>query len=277
MLKHHTNFSLLVNRMQNPQKSSADVQYRDSAGFIPFILGAAGCLALAATFLLASSNVEYFFKTVIFAGVTTLFVLLCIILFLFNRKTGTHEREISEKYSNVGIISEIESKLLALDEANQFFGSSLKPSDMFMLVCSRVAEIFPFAASRLLVPGENEICLKIVHAGGKNADELLGLEMGNNSLAGKAAASGSVEVDEDLFSERLPGQKGNLEGFRSSAAIPLIQDQHVFGVLQLYTDYKIKADENTICILEAIGERVAPIFEARSRLNRRFPTLSPIH
>ena len=53
-----------------------------------------------------------------------------------------------------------------------------------------------------------------------------------------------------------------LEGFRSAAAIPLIQDQEVFGIFQLYIDRVITPDENTIAILDAIGERVAPIFRS---------------
>ncbi len=245
--------------MQSSQKHHSDAPA--AAGRMLFFLGAAGCIALATTFLLATSDLGYFSKASIFAGVTSLFVLIGIALFLYHRNSFTSERKIIEENPVNGITSEIESKLLALDDANRFFGASLQPADMFMLISSRITEIFPFSASLLLVPGENAASMKIIQAGGKNADEMHGLEMNiNDSLTGRAAASGVPEIEENPDSESVPA--GNSEGFRSSAAIPLIHDQRVFGVLQLFTDYKITADEETICILEAIGEHAAPIFKS---------------
>ena len=240
--------------MQYSKKLS---KHKSSTGIISLILGAVGCFALAVTFLLGTSNLEYIFKTSIFVGITGLFILICTGLFLFHRKTDNYHPEIIEEIPEFASDPEIDNKLLALDEANRFFGTSLNSSDMFKLVCSRINEIFPFAASALLVPTENRTGLKIVSAGGRNADAVSDIELDiKNGLAAKAAAEGLLEIGENLVSERnsIP------EGFRSSAAIPLMQSGNVFAILQLYTEYKITADKRTTSILEAIGERISPIF-----------------
>jgi len=247
--------------MQNSQKHRYDFDHPRSSGFAPLILGAAGCFALAATFILATSDLESFVKTAIFLSITALFVLTCLILYLFNERERTRVRVNFKDSSKMDLISETENKLLALDEADQYFGTSLKPSDMFMLVSSRMAEIFPFVASALFVPEENGTHLKIVQADGKNAQLMRNFEKNiDNGLAGRAAISGALEIDEDMTSELVAVPSENLEGFRSSAAIPLIQNGSVFGVLQFYTDYKITSDKSTIDILETIGRHAAPIF-----------------
>ncbi len=123
--------------MQSSQKHHSDAPA--AAGRMLFFLGAAGCIALATTFLLATSDLGYFSKASIFAGVTSLFVLIGIALFLYHRNSFTSERKIIEENPVNGITSEIESKLLALDDANRFFGASLQPADMFMLISSRIA------------------------------------------------------------------------------------------------------------------------------------------
>jgi diguanylate cyclase (GGDEF)-like protein len=163
----------------------------------------------------------------------------------------------------------LQQALYAIGEASEFFGSSLKPSDLFRLVSSRVSDIFPFAGSALSVQGEKADSLEIVQTDGSNSEALLNtvlpLEQG---LAGMAWLSGEVETDAGLELEASAMAPGSLEGFRSAVAIPLLHEHQPFAVLTLYRDEPLVVDSKLKSMLEAIGERVAPLFLSSLSLER---------
>ena len=226
------------------------------------ILALAGLIALTLTFLLATSGLVSGMKLALFAAAASVFLLICIISFFSVRRTSGEVfdgRPVSAD-ENFG---EIDNRLIALDEANQFFGSSLNAADMFRLVTSRVGEIFPFSAGALIVPDEAGIKMKIAQFEGRNADVMQDLEFEITAgLSGKAVASRAIEIDEGLELDRKAIPAERLEGFRSSVAIPLMQDEDVFGVFELFTDHAVINDDDTVKLLEAIGEHVTPLFRS---------------
>jgi MFS-type transporter involved in bile tolerance (Atg22 family) len=88
-----------------------DEKYR--SGYL--LLGLVSVFALTATFLVSNLELAFGLKTAIFLGVTFLYLLFC--LFLYFRQTRIVE--------TVGAFDrEAEEKLLALEEAGEFFGAS---------------------------------------------------------------------------------------------------------------------------------------------------------
>lgn len=227
-----------------------------------FTLAIFSCCALIATFFAANSNLDFPSKTAGFLGIVLLYLLGCAAFYILqkrrlNSSLGDDNVEISE-----GVFSrEIETKLLALEEANEFFGASLKSADMFRLVSNRINEIIPFASSVLFLAVENDAGLKAAFADGENAEILARLETKfDTGLAGKTLVSRKAQIDEKLLSDRRAISAEALKNLNSAVSVPLFRDAEVFGVLTLYAKDARDFDRQSLELLEAVGTRVAPLF-----------------
>jgi diguanylate cyclase (GGDEF)-like protein len=220
-----------------------------------------GLIAPQLTFVIAISDLTVSQKTTLLVGLGIGYAAICFALFLWSRSRATDV--VSDNADNTALDpqeSELTLKLLALEEANQFFGSSLKSEDMFRLVSSRVNEIVPFTVSALFVLDEGGQNLVLTHASGKTADKFEGTEDDISSgLAGMSLLSGEVEFDVDLSLEKRSARMNLLSGLSAAAAVPLIHDGLVFAVFQIYTAEPIKPDPQMRSLLEALGERIAPL------------------
>ncbi len=215
------------------------------------------------TFFVAISGFSFGAKISVF-GLTLLFYLGYSLGSVFlQRKTGEiRENEFErENFENGDVFSaEIENKLLALEEANEFFGTSLKSGDMFRLVSSRIEDMIPFAACVLFMANKEKSILKIDCAVGEDAEKIRNLQITKNEgLAGKTFLSRVPQIDEFLHDSEIfpPGTGQNIN---SACAVPLFQKDDVFGVLELFGNSPKQFDKNSLTLLEAIGERVAPLF-----------------
>jgi diguanylate cyclase (GGDEF)-like protein len=229
-----------------------------------------GLVAPAVTFAIAISGLTVGQKTAILVSLAAIYIGICATM-LMRHRTAAVSIEIAE---NLNTESEpepddIRDRLIALEEASEFFGSSLKPDDMFRLVASRVEEIFPFAAAMLLVPDEKTGAMRASHAYGSNEEILSGAfsEM-TAGIAGLALISGEVEIDRVLEVEMAARPAEHLKGFTSAAAIPLIHQGEAFGVFQVFTDEAIEADAENRELLETIAHRIAPLFLSSRSLER---------
>ena len=217
-----------------------------------------GFVAPVVTFVIAVSGLDPQVKV---AGLAAMAVVYFMICFWSYRKL----REESAASSNGMLMPvdpeiELNGKLLALEEANEFFGTSLKPADTFRLVSSRIRDIYPHAASVLFVANADRSALRAAQADGMNADQLQDAALENGrGLAGMAYLSGEVEFAADLDLDRPQFEKVALEGLRSAAAVPLSYKDEIFGVIQLFGEADVARDERSRDILEAVGERVAPM------------------
>lgn len=234
-----------------------------TARIVPIV---AGLAAIGSTYVVATTA-SGSLKTALVTGVAFLFVLSCI---LTNRPRAAHYKAESEADGiKKSSFEEIEDRLIALDEANEFFGTSLNAADMFRLVSSRVSEILPFAGCALAVPDEFGQKLRYVHFDGGNSEAMLDVETAvTDSLAGHAFRRGRIEIDNKLEKDMAALGSERLIGFVSTAAIPLIQGETPFGVFQLFFSERIKHNEDTMKLLEAIGEHVMPIFRSSLAFER---------
>ncbi len=223
-------------------------------GAAQIALGLFGLVAPVLTFLLAVSGLAESVKIFVLVVLAVGYSLVC---FWALSRSATSSAEAADKTP----ASHLEESLDAIGEANEFFGSTLKPADLFRLVSSRVAQVFPFANSALFVASESENAIQVAQADGPNMDALLQVELPvERGLAGMAWVSREVEMDIDLKLERTAMPVAALAGSRSAVAIPLAHEGQAFGVLMLYTDKLIEVDRDLQATLEAIGERVAPLF-----------------
>lgn len=203
------------------------------------------------------------------AGVAALFVTACLLLPRNSAKEASRGEDSAEAVDDQDVFEAIEDRLIALDEANEVFGTSLNAADMFRLVSSRIGEIFPLAAAALIVPDESREKLKFIHFDGENSDAIRGLEVPiSDGLAGRSLASRQILIDNHLTNDKTCIGVERLTPFASAAAIPLIHDDEPFGVFQLFAADQIGNDQDTIKLLEAVSEHVTPVFKSSLAFER---------
>ncbi|MGC2235349.1 MAG: diguanylate cyclase [Pyrinomonadaceae bacterium] len=227
------------------------------------ILPSVSLLALVATFFASVSNLTFEVKIGVFTAIIFFYILFCAVFYFRQKSNEKNSAFVKEtKISDSIFTEDIERQLLALEDANRFFGASLKPADMFRLVGNRVGEIIPFASAALFSAAEDGQTLKAIGAVGANSRELANLEIGSlKGLAGKALVSRRIQADEKLLLEKSVISAELLKNLESAIAVPLLRNQtDVFGVLVLYGDRERKFEKSAPLLLEAIGERIAPLF-----------------
>ena len=224
------------------------------AGYSIILTSAFSFAVIIATFFVSNADLEVETKTTVFAAIAAAYPLLCAAFYFWQR---THLVKLQTELEASAFNEEIESKLLALEEANEFFGASLKFSDMFRLVASRIDEIVPFAACVLFLRSDEDNILQIKYAVGENARAFMNFKADTNKgLAVKALLSGKTQIDATLLEEKSVFPPAMLEKFRSAAAVPLTNRSETFGVLVLYGN---EFNEDSKTLLTAVGERVAPL------------------
>jgi diguanylate cyclase (GGDEF)-like protein len=229
-----------------------------SSGSVNLLLIAVSLCALTFTFFLNYAVLGFASKLTVFSLIAASYSLFCVFIY-YGQKS--RDKQLFEKETAANFDAEAENLLFALEEAGEFFGASLKPADMFRLVSSRIRELLPFEACVLMLAAENKTKLRIAFADGKNSQFLKNLEFDSaKGNAGKTFSSGETRVDESLSSEKEIVSEKILSDFRSAAAVPLFRGEEVFGVLQLYGGAESRFDKDALRLLEAIGERVAPLF-----------------
>lgn len=166
-------------------------------------------------------------------------------------------------------VSETDAKLASLSDANEFFGASLRPDDLFRLITSRLAEIVPFATCVLYMrePMDGPLNLKCVAGDGAAG---FAAEMGtvDRSLASRAAASGGIEKDPELEIERAALGGEALKGLASAVAAPLALDGVVYGAMVLYSGRPDDFDAAQVKNFEAAAERISPLIASSFAFER---------
>lgn len=248
------------NSSQNAQKKKL---LSPRVGFQLLVLASVSALIL--TFIISISAAEFSTKLIAFIGLTGIYLTLVSVIYTFqappdNISPAEIVTEKQEKAEEQIFSVEIEEKLLALEEVNTIFSSSLKPADMFRLVSNRINEIIPFLSSALYLANKNRDKLRIAYVFGSESSALSAIEIKSNAgIAGKAFQTGAVETDSDLSLEKSVFPIETLSSFKSAIACPLIYETEPYGVLALYNsenNYRQESEK----LLEAIGARISPLF-----------------
>ena len=223
------------------------------------ILSLASLCALLATFLIASSALTFEIKLTAFVSIVLIYAaMLGAAVYLVERDLFFAATD--EKHSESVFGAEIELKLLALEEVNQFFGAALKPADMFRLIASRINEMIPYTACAFYLADEKKKNLKIKYVVGESLKKLAGTETkSRTNLPGRIFESGKPEIDEQLAEEKSGGFAELYKSLNSAIAIPLFSGENCFGVFALYNERKA-FNQDSLRLLEAAGNRVVPLF-----------------
>jgi len=249
--------------MSNPKILVSSEQKSVNFGMNQLSLTIISLFALIFTFLLSGLDLNIASKAIVFSGIVVLY--LAIVALIYGRQVKKAEEiaVIIEKEEKRELFTnEVENRLKALEEANDLFGASIKPSDMFRLVASRVNELIPNLTCVLFLAVDGAERLKIEFADGKNAQLFRHLEI--NTLkgnAGKSFLTRKPQIDGSLLLEKNVFPEAVLEELTCAIAVPLISEGKVFGVLQLYGDAIKRFNDDSVALLEAIGERVTPLFK----------------
>lgn len=223
-------------------------------------------LALILTFIISISSISFAVKLIVFVGVIVAYLFLSLAFQKLRLKNLTVKSNdlVAENQKDAlkeTFSGEIEEKLLALEEANAIFSSSLKPADMFRLISNRIKEIVPFSTSTLYLAHKSKETLRISYSFGLNASHLSGIEIDlNNGIPGKTFHSGEIQIDKTLSVEKSIFPLEILPDFNSAIACPLIYESQPYGVLVLYSSKKDEYNANAKVLLEAVGARISPLF-----------------
>ncbi len=222
-------------------------------------LASASLTALTATFFISNLSLSFSAKLTIFLAIVLIYALLSAVFYL--RQYRKFDTEPKKTAPETIFDDEVEAKLFALEEAHQFFGASLKLGDMFRLVASRLNEIIPFATAVLFVVNEERTTLTAQFAAGENMREYAGLKIRTGSgLAGRTLQSGDAQIERDLLGDRKIISAKALDKLHSGIAVPLYRRAEIFSVLVLYGEAKNQFNQNSLVLLKAAAERVAPLF-----------------
>jgi diguanylate cyclase (GGDEF)-like protein len=225
------------------------------------ILAFISVIALAAALLAANTNLNFSVKLSIYVTEIILYLTICALFYFRPRPKIFAERKIVQPETI--FTDNVKEKLLALEEAHRFFGSSLKSADMFRLAASRLNELIPFAACVYFDADAENSRLHSRFAVGVNSKEFSELELNiNQGLAGKTFLTGKVQIDEGLMEDKENGPDKALENLNAGIAVPLRRNGRIFGVMVLYGDRKNQYNRNSAALLEAAAVRLAPLFKS---------------
>ena len=240
-------------------KSNEIINKNDFFGRSYLLLSAVSLASLAATFIVSNADLTFLAKLTVFALLIFLYLLTCAGIYL--RQANQPAGSTVEGNPDSPFNQDIEAKLLALEEANQFFGASLKSADMFRLIASRVNEIIPNSACAFYTIDEAQEKIKIKFAVGSELIKLVGIETNwQTNLAGKCFRSRESQIGGQVIFDKKLKAEANLENLHSAIAVPLFCGEKVFGVFALYGERENDFSEESLMVFEAVGSRVAPLF-----------------
>ncbi len=247
------NYPLFNKYMLNPEPASA----LNKLIKFPVIMVIVSSVALIVTFLTSISDFSIQIKLAVF--LIAAFLYLSIAYGFYELSKPKAQARINNEENM--FTSEVQARLLALEEASQFFGASLKFLDMFRLVSSRISEIMNFSTCVLFLPDETKTKLKIAAAVGENSRNLMNFEMtSGKGLAGKTFLSRQPQLDETLLYDTNLFPPELRKNFGSAISVPLFSNEEIFGILVIYGDKDTTFDKDTLSLFEAVSERAAPLF-----------------
>lgn len=229
----------------------------DTGFTVQAVLIAFGLAAPFATYAIAVSSLHQDTKVALLVGMSVVYLAICV----WTLSQIRQARNAVQAERSGSPVSDLEQKLLSLEDAREFFGSSLKPADMFRLVANRVNEITPFATCMLSTKDAETGMLKVVQAFGSKAGQFENQYISaDESLAGLGMMSVEIETTGDLSNDVKVFPQGSLDGFGSSAVLPLAHEGDAFAVFQIFYADSEALTEDTREKLHAINERISPLF-----------------
>lgn len=209
----------------------------------PLISGGISLTAIITTFFLASSSYDLSIKTVGFAATVGCVVAAFVLAFWMQEQPA-----MPAAVSGLDEDSGIEPKLLALEDAYEFFAGSLNSADAFRLVASRVKGVVPYRSLSLFLLDETQDRFRVADVEGPDTESRKGRFADlSEGIAGRSFFTKTIEVENGGPSS-LP-----------TIALPLKNEGHVFGILLMDFDPGRDVTKFDPLLLDALGMRAAAL------------------
>lgn len=201
-------------------------------------------VALVGTYFLAQSSYEGYIRTGLFAGMVITFLVSTVALHYWYSPAS---REFRDEASE----SQTDRRLQALDDAHEFFAGSLRGSDAFRLVASRVRDMLEFRTLTLHLVDATRMRFRAAESDGPDAEHRRGRfsDLIEGPIS-RAYYSQVIEIDHATTSTR------------PSVAIPLKNGSEVFGVLHLDFEMNFDPSNLDLFLLDAIGTRSGSLIQS---------------
>lgn len=229
-----------------------------------------GLVAPCVTFLIAVSGLAPREKIYGLAATSAAYLAICLWSAKRLREKGAKR---SADLDQEPAEDALAAGLRSLEEADEFFGGSLKPIDTFRLVSNRIGSIYDFDSGVLFVADKSATRLTSVCALGANSEHLHHREIEKGfGLSGMAMLSGEIEFSRDLGEDRPVLPADALVGMRSTVSMPILFKGETFAVLQYFSSTAMAADTTQREFLEAVRERIGPLLRRSIALEESLST-----
>jgi diguanylate cyclase (GGDEF)-like protein len=201
----------------------------------PLVFVLISIAAIVATYAVTNSSLDLTSRTAGFAVILAAFILLSLV-HLWNAPGEVNRPAAAEH--------EIERCLRSLDEANEYFAGSMTTSDIFRLVSSRAAEVTPFAACVLYLLNNDRTGLRLAASVG---------DAPAGSDVERPISATALSCYENRSIQTADHERGH------EIALPLRHNGDLFGVLMVTFKPECSVTGQTLTVVEAIAERLAPL------------------
>ncbi|MCU0240299.1 MAG: GGDEF domain-containing protein [Pyrinomonadaceae bacterium] len=195
----------------------------------------------------------------IFAYVILLALFIVTNIFCFNRFLG--KSVTNSENNNESVTNEIDEKLVLLEEASEYFSSSLNSKDLFNLLCLKISEIIPYQVAVLFLFDDDTKELKIAHKHEEVKNSASVFQFSSISLPKSVFFDKSASIDNKV---------GLNDMLQTAIAVPLFNKTEVYGVLALFNQENYNSDH--LSLIESVGNRISSSFQNSYNLERNMAT-----
>lgn len=220
-----------------------------------YLLAAFGLFAPLVTYALAISSIRVEAKVLSLSLLAAVYAVICIWAF------GRSRQQMADIGSDeADVEADFVTRLDAIDDARNFFGTSLHSPELFQLVSTRINEIVPHSAALLLLAEREKGTFQIIEKIGLRDTDIRsdGIDLADG-LAGMSFLSGEVEMEKGIDASAALLAEDIQNKFSGSAAVPLLHEGSAFGVVQFFFEQEFEPPK-FVSLLETIASRISPLF-----------------
>jgi PAS domain S-box-containing protein len=169
-------------------------------------------------------------------------------------------RESEQRYRELFAAAQRQAQELALlDQVRIALASELDPAAIFRTVVEAVATTFGYTQVSLYL--RRDETMQLQYAVGY--DQVIAQLSMSEGIIGRVARSGQPTLLEDVRAD--PAFVGAIEGIISEVCVPLFDQGHVIGVLNVESTRGVRLSKADLRLITALGEHISIVF-GRARL-----------
>ncbi len=222
--------------------------------YIYFSLMLFSAIIMSAIFAISVADIAFVYKLSGTIFLVAVFFISNLFLYRYQTEPNQNSKSVQTVFNQA-----VDEKLFALEEATEYFGSTLNSKDMFRLLAHRISEIIPFTTCVLYtLDNETKTCLKANLISGQYQNDFEKCSFGlRDGLPGNIFSNKIALLDNDLTFEQKKLSKVLL---KSGLGVPLWRGDEIYGVLVLYN--QVSYQDDSLNLIKSIGSRVENAFQS---------------